>query len=178
MTYQSFEDFLFDWEDDVTGTPGHILPGSEEMDRIYRIWLNGPKPNRSDASKVAAVTRANNAKKGISQKNLTGSTKQKQWAAEIRGPLIERFSEENQEYFATNSVSAKFWIEKRNWTGSELSTQMDMLRTNCIQADALVGAYRRKHMTENGVVITQEFDNLRTAARKARNAFDAFLSGN
>jgi hypothetical protein len=177
MAYQSFEDFLHDYEDDIVGVPVHA--GTPEMEHAYKLWVNTNKADRSESAKMAAATRAKNDKNGISQKNLTGSTKQKQWAAEIRGKMLAGFSEENQKFLLEQSVSAKFWIENRNWVARDLSAKLDAIGAARIQAEAAVNLHRRKHAREDGsVVITPEFDRLRNASQKARLAFDQFMEGN
>lgn len=177
---ESFEEYVWNYEVDYLGSEG--LAQSGEIADLYKEWLKARaeagRVTRSEAAQTAAKTRATNAKKGISQKNLTGSTKQKRWASEVRGSMIGGFSEENREIMMDQPTAASFWIENRNADASYLSSKLDELRAACEIADAAAYVYRQKHQTENGVVVTVEYNNLRNASRDAHNALARFLSGN
>lgn len=180
--FETFEDFVWEYEVDFLGSEG--LATKTDIAELHKEWVkmcrDEGKPSRSEAAATAAKTRAANAKKGISQKNLTGSTKQKRWASEIRGSMIGGFSEENQKFLMEEKIHAKFWIEHRNVPSRALSEKLDELWAACQIADAAVHVYAKKHEGKNGVpgiVVTPEFDNLRKAQRSAHSNWYKFLDG-
>ena len=88
----------------------------------------------------AAKTRAKNAAKGISQVGLTGSTKQKRWASELRGAMLKDAGDDT--LFAalvTAATSARFWIENRKTPWQTLVTRYVAIKaeTDAAAAESL-----------------------------------------
>ena len=172
----SFEDFLWNYEVDFLGVEG--MADADTRARLYEEWKKGDtSANRPAGAAKAVKTKAKNAKKGISQKGLTGSTKQKQWAAEIRGGMIAGFSEENRKFFENEQISAKFWIDNRNWSGNHLSEKMDGIYATLTAALKARETYAAEHETPDGILVTGELDALRNAVTRANRAWFAFLDG-
>lgn len=117
-----FEHPVYDWIDDnaphlnlLTFSELRVHPETREI--FERLEKDEIEKAKAAAAKKAADTRRKNAKTGITQKNIKGSTKQKKWASEIRGEFVKRFSDthKNAVNIALNfETAASRWIEKRN----------------------------------------------------------------
>jgi hypothetical protein len=158
----AFDEWLYDVEVDTTGVEGEMSDTPQKRARLYLDFLDAQKTaNRKKGAAAAVKTKAKNEAKGIDQKGLTGSTKQKRWASEIRAQMLPGFSDENRRYLEENGSSCSFWIENRNLSGSRLSAMMDEMRA---KTQAVL------------VQPTNSVDSHQKAAA-ARNAWHRFMNG-
>lgn len=129
----SFEEYIWTYEVDCLGSEGLSTP--EERRQLYADWKKlGRSDNRAAGAAKAVKTRAKNEVLGISQKNLTGSTKQKRWASEIRGKLIGQFSPGNQKFLMNNKIHSSFWINYRDVPVVRIDARLDKVYAALIEA--------------------------------------------
>jgi hypothetical protein len=174
------------WDDDENDTPVARL--MREMADDIAPHLNGMPDGapevrqlRNDCERSlctasrrapgdAAETRKKNTARGINQKGLTGSTKQKRWASEIRGKMISApTGDDDFSAVVRNATAARFWIDNRNIAWNDLARRyIRLVTTNnaAVEAANAIGVTRGLSAGERAT-----FD----ACDKAKIALDAFL---
>jgi hypothetical protein len=106
-------------------------PDSAEIVGLYDQALESIKAeNRSEGAQKAAKTRVKNAERGISQVGFTtGTSKQKQWAAELRMKLTKVLSDGDRELLYDRATHAAWWIDIRDrLSGNDSDRIADMSR--------------------------------------------------
>jgi len=175
---EEFDDWADGVESDLVGVYGALVHDPDERALLYLAYLEEKKGNnRRKGAKAGVKTRAKNEAKGISQKGLTGSTKQKRWASEIRGPKLTAFSEENRKFFEENEVHAGFWIAYRDVPAGVISSAMDRIYAELQDAIRARVAYAEANATPQGVLVTPEYSRLHDAVMKANSRWHKLLAG-
>lgn len=175
---KAFDEWAYDVEVDLVGVPGELTDDPAKRAELYLDYLEQQSTaRRRKGAAAGAKTRAKNEAKGISQKGLTGSTKQKRWASEIRGTKLSGFSAENQTFFAENDVAASFWIEYRDISASRISAVMDRIYAEMKEAIRIRVAYAEANATPHGVPVNRDYRELLDAAQAATNRMHKLLDG-
>ncbi|UVF18480.1 hypothetical protein HPT29_018585 [Microvirga terrae] len=92
-----------------------FAPDTSEIVGLHNQALESIKAeNRSEGAQKAAKTRIRNAERGISQVGLKGTSKQKQWAAELRMKLTAGLSDEDRELLYDRVAHATWWTDRRD----------------------------------------------------------------
>ena len=116
MTDDDWKHPIYEWLDDNDPHLSSMTLSELMRDPRTKHYFDA-KPAKKTSAGAGARTRKINAEKGITQKNLRGSSKQKKWASEIRGSFIKLYeaSHPRSVSLAKNwETASSFWIEKRN----------------------------------------------------------------
>lgn len=96
--------------------------GSVQSRKTSRTGANSPKHD-------VAVKAARSTARANDWPALTGTTKQKRWAEQIRAAMLPRIEDENLRLVAADAFrAAKFWIDNRESFNTVLSSALDELR--------------------------------------------------
>lgn len=175
---------LENWMDDNDPHMSGISRSELVKTGYFKEYVNSYKRSEKtksakEAGAKAATTREKNAKLGINQKNLRGSTKQKKWASEIRGTFIQLYSESYPyavRFAVDNSSSSKIWIENRNDLLS-LVKKIDAALTEAGEASsALNAAFDAAGVGAGKGFNTADHPELLEPLRKQREANKALWS--
>jgi hypothetical protein len=158
-----------EWEDDNGWEHGTIADDPEARREFLKTW----KPPRESNGGDGAKTRARNAAKGVSQKNLTGSTKQKRWATDLRAEKLKAMSEADAKMFYDYVGAAKFWIENRHRSAAEIVERLGVLTK---KRDAIAQQLRDSGFDPNANLTPAQAD-LVDSYNAANNRVSRFLAG-
>ena len=179
-----FNEALDNWIDDLHTELAILdraaLRETDAYKQFAAAWFRArSNENRRKGALAAAQTRSKNKSKGITQKNIKGTTKQKKWASEIRGRFLSAYSAgfPVAAHVASDmQTSASLWIENRDDLGSVASR----IENLCADCDAAAGAYDA-HLAGLGVrpgervVLDDEGRRLAAELRAANGALAAFI---